>query len=444
MVRPEMAASESPAGRVDKMGVSANTMQNRRKVNRVLVVFLIGMTITSIYVLWKSRAAAALGQGDYSAFYTAGVLFRRGQAAELYDQEAQWKLQQEFASGMKLRHGPLRYIRPAYEAALFACFAGWPYPTSLLLWTAFKFLLLIVIPPICVAGVTGENRIPPWAAGILCLGTFPVFLDFLEGQDTVLLTLLFAVAYRLLEKNRDGWAGFVLGLGLFKFLLVAPFVIILWISGRRRIALGFVPAAIAALTISAAIVGWRGFWQYPAYLLRLNQTPNVSVMAPEFQVNFRGLLTLFVGKSPYPGSLHWILFPIALAAIVYAGQAWRRAGKAALAEGFGLALTCTILTSYYAYAYDLSLLTVPLLAMWSRPAEHSLGGPSLGGPWERWLETVGTALLLCGPLHWLASVLRAEFLMALPLIAVGVGLALRLHRAAAVRGLEAQAKEVTG
>ena len=420
-------------------------MQNPRQlVNRVLVVFLTSMAIISIYVLWESRAEAAIGNGDYAAFYTAGALVRRGQATELYNREAQWKVQQEFASEVKLRHGPLRYIRPAYEAALFACFAGWPFPTSLLLWTAFKFLLLIVIPPICVAGVTGENRIPPWAAGILSLGTFPVFLDFLEGQDTVLLTLLFAVAYRLLAKNKDAWAGFALGLGLFKFLLVAPFVIILWIAGRRRIALGFAPVAIAALTMSAAIVGWRGFSQYPAYLLRLNQTPNMSVVAPEFQVNLRGLLTLFVGKAPYPGPLHWILFPIALAAIVYAGQAWRRAGKAPLAEGFGLALTCTILTSYYAYAYDLSLLTVPLLAMWSRPADHLLGSSSLRSPWEPSLETVGTALLLCAPVHWFVSVPRVEFLMAFPLMAVGVGLALRLRRAAAVRGLEAEAKDVMG
>jgi len=406
------------AFRIPKMQIS------KERVNRVLAVFLISMTITSVYVLWRSRSGAALGYGDYASFYTAGTLVRRGEETQLYDRDAQWRVQQEFASEVKIRRGPLRYIRPAYEAALFWCFAAWPYPTSLLLWTAFKFLLLIAIPFICVVDVSGENRIPPWAAGILSLGTFPVFLDFFQGQDTVLLTFLFAIAYRLLTKEMDGWAGLAFGLGLFKFHIVVPLVLMLWIAGRRRIAFGFAPTAVAVVAMSAVIVGWRGFLQYPEYLLRLNQTQGVGVVVPEVQVNLRGLLTLFVGRSPYPGRIHWILLPIALAAIICAGRAWRRAGKARLAEGFGLALTCTILTTYYAYAYDLSLLSVPLLAMWSRRAERPLGDP-----WARTSEVVGTALLLCTPLHWFVFMrLHEECLMAIPLLVVGIGLALRLRR----------------
>ncbi len=404
-------------------------MSDRRKLRSwLLMAVLVWMTVANGVFLWKARALMEQGYGDFANFYTAGTLFRRGQGADLYNPAAQWKVQQEFFSEVKIRRAPLLYMRPPFEALLFSLFAAWPYAKALLLWTLLKLGLLAAIPFIVVRrrfwkGRSWQEDFPLWATPVLALGTFPVFVDFLEGQDAVLLAFLFAICFRQLETRRDMGAGVTLGLALFKFHLALPVFIALWIAGRRRVVPGFAISSVVLLAISAGIVGWRGLLKYPGYLLAMNRATGVGI-APDLQMTFRGLLTLFIGRAPYPGPIHWVLVPLALGGIVYTGLIWRKAGDKFLAEGFGLALIVAIVTSYYAYDYDLLLLIVPLLAMRTRP-----DGTPKPDTVTRYLEAAGVLLLLLSPVYWFAKEqLHAECLMTIPLLAVGVALARRLRQ----------------
>jgi hypothetical protein len=394
---------------------------------------LFWMALGNGLLLWESRVPMRQGYGDFLSFYTAGIMVRSGQGADLYNRTAQWRVQQEFASEVKARHGPLPYIRPPFEALFFSVFARWPYAEALLLWTGLKLALLAGIPFVVTRGCAWKEGFPLWAVGLLSLGTFPVFMDVLVGQDAPLLTFLFAISFWQLATGKDTGAGFTLGLALFKFQLVMPFVVILWIAGRRRVLLGFAASTLAVLAISAGVVGWRGLLHYPGYLLALNQATGAGVVTPEDQINLRGLLTLFVGRAPYPGRVHWVLAPVALAAIAYAGLAWRKAGDRWLAEGFGLALIVAIVTSYYAYDYDLLLLMVPLLAMRTGSAD-----PPAADRVTRYCEAAGLLLLLLTPVYWLVKAnLHAEYLMTLPLLALGIAWARRLSYAVARVGAPA-------
>lgn len=410
-------------------------MPDKRKLRSWFVAaVLLWMAIGNGVVLWKSRSLMGKGYGDFANFYTAGTLVRRGQAADLYNSAAQWKVQQEFSSEVEMRRGPMRYMRPPFEAVFFSGFAAWPYAKALLLWTGLKLALLSAIPFIVVRGRFWKESFPLWATGLLVLGTFPAFIDLLMGQDAVLLAFLFAIAFWQLAAGRDAAAGFTLGLALFKFQLAIPFVITLWIAGRKRVLPGFAVSAAALLAVSAALVGWGGLLEYPGYLLALNRTPGVGI-APDIQMTLRGLLTLFVGRLPYPGPIHWILAPVALAAIVYTGLLWRKAGSSFLAEGFGLAAIVAIITSYYACSYDLLLLMVPLLAMITRPDDAPKADTV-----TRYLEAAGVSLLLLTPAYWFAKLqLHAECLMTLPVLAVGIALACRLSHAGAGVGAERRA-----
>jgi len=206
----------------------------------------------------------------------------------------------------------------------------------------------------------------------------------------------------------------------------------LWIAGRKRVLRGFAASASVVLAISAFMVGWRNLLKYPGYLLALNRATGVGMIMPESQMNLRGLLTLLVGRLPYPGRIHWVLAPAALAAVVGAGLLWRKAGEHALAEGFGLALIAAIVTSYYAYDYDLLLLIVPLLAMRARAADAPKADKV-----TRYLEATGLGLLLLTPVYWFARTqLQAECLLTLPLLALGVGLARRMNQARLEAGAE--------
>jgi hypothetical protein len=389
------------------------------------------MAIVNGVILWNTRSEIRRGYSDFASFYTAGTLVGRGLGPKLYDHKAQWKVQQEFASEVEIRQGPLPYIRPPFEAVLFAVFARWPYVKALLVWTVFKLALLMAIPFVVVRSGSWKETIPLWAVGLLTLGTFPEFMDLLLGQDAPLLAFLLAICYWQLATDRDVGAGLTLGLALFKFQLVIPFAMVLWIAGRRRVLPGFAMSAIAVVLVSAGIVGWRGLLEYPRDLLALNQATGVGLITPENQMNLRGLLIFVVGRIPYPGRIHWALAPVALAAIGYAGVLWRKAGDRFLAEGFGLGLMAAIVTSYYAYEYDLLSLLVPLLAIRS-----SAETPDADRA-DRLLETVGFLLLLLTPLYWFARIqLKAECLMTVPVLAVGIAIARRLRQAGAEAGGE--------
>ena len=406
----------------------------------LLAATLLWMAVVNGAVLWNTRVQIRQGYGDFATFYTAGTLVRRGQSAELYSLAAQWKVQQEFASEVKIRQGPLPYLRPPFQALLFSIFARWPYVTALLLWTVLKLALLATIPFIVVRGkVRGVVRgrfwresFPLWMTGILVWGTFPAFMDLLRGQDAVLMAFLFAVCFWQLEAGRDVGAGITLGLALVKFQLAIPFFLVLWISGRKRVLPGFLASGSVLVAISAALVGWRALLKYPGYLLALNRSVGVGI-APEDHMNLRGLLALVFGRLPYPGPIHWMLAPVAVGAIVYTGLIWRRAGHGFLAEGFGLAAIVAIVTSYYACDYDLLLLIVPLLAMRTRPDD----APEADRV-SRYLEGTGLLLLLLTPVYWFTRLeLHAECLMTLPLLALGVALARRLRHAGAAVGMRA-------
>jgi hypothetical protein len=407
----------------------------------MFAAILLWMAITNGIVLWNTRFQIWQGYGDFASFYTAGTLVHRGQGAELYNLSAQWRVQQEFAE-VETRRGPLPYLRPPSEALLFSIFARWPYFTALLLWTTFKLVLLATIPFIVVRGKFWKESFPLWTTGILALGTFPVFMDLLTGQDAVLLAFLFALCFWQLDTGRDVGAGITLGLALIKFQLAIPFVLALWISGRKRVLPGFVTCGSALLAVSVALAGWRSLLQYPEYLLALNRSLGVGI-APETHLNLRGLLLFLVGGLPFSGPIHWMLAPVAIGAIVYTGLICRRAGPRFLAEGFGLASIVTIVTSYYASDYDLVLLIVPLLAMRTRPDDDPAQDRLC-----RYLEVIGLVPLLLTPVYWFVRLqLHAECLLVLPLLALALALNRTLRAAATDAGTRKRTgtrAEVTG
>jgi len=213
-----------------------------------------------------------------------------------------------------------------------------------------------------------------WLEAALCLGLFPVFLDLLQGQDAILLLFIVAGTFNRLHAGKDIAAGVILASGLFKFHLVLPIAIMLWLAGRSRLLAGFLPGAATLIALSCAVSGPSVLFTYPKYLLDLNRATGVGVVTAQSMPNLRGLLTAVLGRAPYPGPIHWLLLPIAVVAIVLTARFWRpiiNTGFPGLALGYCLSLLVAIVTSYYVYSYDMTLLIIPLLL---------LSGPFLAQP----------------------------------------------------------------
>jgi Glycosyltransferase family 87 len=405
-----------------------NLHPHRRRY-RLLAIFLLAMTMVHAIVFRQQRGRIFSGYGDFSALYTAGVMVQRGQGHLLYDRKQQWKVQQEFASQVDIRHGPMPFIRPPFEALIFLPLSYFSYPVALAVWSLAKLGLLFLAAWILPREHPFPRIFPFWLEAILSLGFFPVFLDLFQGQDAILLLLLVVVALDRLRDQKDIAAGVWLALGLFKFHLVLPLVIMLVLAGRPRILAGFLPAAAALAGISCAISGIDVLHVYPAYLLELNQSAGVGVVTAQSMPNLRGLLTAWVGTAPYPGPVHWLLLPVAIVAMVFVARLWRSAmktGFTGLALGYCLALAVALLTSYYAYSYDITLMAVPALL---------LGGKFLEqfglDPRTRWILAAALLLLICTPLYW-GLILRLDraYFLSLPMLLLAIGLirALRLPR----------------
>jgi len=379
------------------------------------------MAIAHGIEFWHQRARIFAGYGDFSAFYTSGLMLRQGEGRLLYDRRAQWRVQQQFSSGVEIRQGPMPFVRPPFEAVLFLPLAYFPYSAALKIWLLANVVLLWLAARILPRARPFTRIYPAWLETALCLGFFPAFLALFQGQDAIILLLVVAAVLNRLQAGKDVAAGVFLALGLFKFLLVVPIVLMLWLAGRPRILAGFLPGAAALVAVSCAISGVSVISTYPLYLLSLNRAPGVGVVTAQSMPNLRGLLTAFIGRAPYPGAIHWLLLPVALVAIGFAVWRWRpsiRTGFAGLASGYCLALLVAILSSYYAYIYDMTLLIIPLVLF---------GGGFLDQPdlpaMPRRMIACGLLLLICTPLYW-ALILRLDcpYLLVIPMFVLALGI----------------------
>jgi hypothetical protein len=399
---------------------------------RFVAAFLLAMAIAHGSEFWQQRARLLAGYGDFSSLYTSGLMLRRGEGKLLYDWHEQWRLQQEFSPNVDIRKGPMPFIRPPFEALIFFPLACFSYPVALAIWSLTKLVLLWVSARVLPRPYPFTRIYPVWLEVALCLGFFPVFLDLFQGQDAILLLVIVAAALNRLQSGKDVAAGLVLALGLFKFHLVVPIAIILWLAGRARILAGFLPGATALVAICCVISGWSVLSTYPAYLLDLNRTPGVGFVTTQSMPNLRGVLSAFVGRAPYPGPIHWLLLPAAIAAIWLTVRLWRplmNTGFRGLGLGYCLALLVAILTSYYARSYDMTLLIVPLLLLGGGFLDH----PELPATSRRMIAG-GLLLLICTPMYWVLILpLDCPYFLVIPMfiLAFGIGSVMRQSQPAA-------------
>lgn len=368
-------------------------------------------------VTWRLRDQVFEGYGDFSSFYTAGKIVASGESARLYDLPLQWQVQQGFAANVKIRRGPMPYIRPPFEALLFLPLAYLSYPAACMVWLAVKVLILIAIPFVLPGERPGRLlRI------LLCLGFYGVGVDLLQGQDAIVLLLVLAVAFRFLLRGAYPACGLVLGLGLFKFHLILPLVLILALRnpGARgfRMLGAFCATGLLLMLTSVGLVGWRGLLDYPRYLWALNQVPGLGMAGKrESMPNLRGILSAFIGSGPAPWFVHVLLAGVVVLGIVLATAWWRGTDEPSTRRGLALSIVIVLLTSYYANSYDLTLLLLPLL-LWAGPVLRS-GGDG----WQRRLLMASAALLVCTPLLWIFAFTVSQFCwITVLVVAFGAGI----------------------
>jgi hypothetical protein len=403
------------------------------RLKRQLVLALASFAVFHAWIFWHLRDSMFQGYGDFASFYTAGKIVQQGQSWRLYDRGRQWRVQQAFASSVKTRTGPLPYIRPPFEALLFLPLSYLPYRLAFMVWTGIKILMLFAASFLLRREIGADSALltRPMLLGGLCLGFFPVAFDLVLGQDSILLLLVLTLVFISLEKGSDFRAGAWLGAGLFKFHLVIPLFLVLLLKRRSRAALGFSFAATTLFLLSIMLVGWSGLAGYPAYLWGFKQVPSLAGMETQGMPNIRGLLTPLLGSGRVPLLVQVALLALPVLGIVVTARTWRASTDSRLDRmGFSFCVVVTLVTSYYANTYDLTLLILPLLLAYG----ILFSDPTLRG-WARTLFMASAGLLLCSPLCWVLALRFDQFrwmalvLLTLSISLAGLAKALRLHPA---------------
>lgn len=375
-----------------------------------------------VFFLWGVRGRIAKGDPDFTVYYTTGRMLREGRSTQLYNLRAQQAVQQEFTSDSDLRSGPLPYIHPPFEALLFVPLTFLPYGDAFVAWNVVNLGMLFGMALLLRRSLASLRDVPVWEWVLACLAFFPVFANLLQGQDSILLLLLFVLAFRALDRDADFLAGCWLGLAVFKYHFVIPLILILALWRGRKLGLGFVATASAVTLLSVGIVGWHEALQYPAFAWSVVSTPGHGQTPLGLTPNLLGLVTGWPVLAGM-GWLRWIVAAGSVGLVIIVARMRNRARDWRLEDRrckdrrlfhlcFACAVIVSVLVGYNTNAHDLSLLVLPLALL----ADHVVAqAPSR--PSETMRIVVPVVPLLISPLwfflwmRWEQINLMAVFLL---------------------------------
>jgi hypothetical protein len=419
MVTPSVLAVKGPVALESPTALSthqksAPTQWRHRKA--LLWLFVAAVIVTHIFFLWRVRDRIARGDPDFTVFYTAGKMLREGLGPQLYNPRAQLAVQAEFAKNSDIRRGPLPYIHPPFEALFFLPLTFLPYTQAFTAWNLINLTALFGVAMLLKNPLLSLQAIPVRQMVVLCLAFFPIFANFHQGQDAILLLLVVTLSFRALDHDADFVAGCWLGFGLFKYHLIVPLALILAIWRGRKFILGFGLVSSAAVLISSALVGWKGALQYPAYAWNVVSHPAFGGIPPGQLPSLYGLLAGWPFSRHAGLVVHVVVAAGSLALVMMLAGLRKCAQKrGSFRLCFAAAVMVALLVGYSTNSYDLSLLVLPLAVIVNRLLESPLERKTLLAPaiplfisplwfllWMRWQRINLMALFL---LWWLFALI---------------------------------------
>ncbi len=313
--------------------------------------YLLAMTCCNLALAVRLLPSLQKGYQDFTIYYTSAKLLLAGKSADLYNLDAQYQVQRQFAH-VPTRHGPLPYNHPPFEALLFVPLAHLNYWPAYLMWVTLSLIMLVASTALLRQFPTIRD-LHPLLLGLACAAFFPVAIGLIQGQDETLLLLMLVLGLTCWDRGADVKAGAWLGLGFFRPHMVLPLVLLL-ATRRARLLLGFVPAAAALGVVWVAMTGWAGPLAYARFVWETERT-GAGGFGPRAVPNLRGIVdTLF---RPHVSGGSASLLTVFLSLVVFA-LAWHRirCGNDSPSYCFCLATVVTMLMSFHTLAHDATIL----------------------------------------------------------------------------------------
>lgn len=350
---------------LEKNRQPAHALPAGKRVDGVVVAgILIGLNL-AIFVLVQ-RLNADFVKGDFKMFYTAAIALRSGHGSQLYSRDIYVSLQRQLLPSLPLRDVKV-YTHPPYELLVFLPLSFIPYKVAGYCWLAATVLI----------GVLCGRMLSSYAA---VLGLFPFLAMLLEQQDSVLALLVLIACWLALAKGGEAQAGFILGLGLFKFPIVLPLALIL-LFWRPRLLKGLAISGTLVALLSFAMVGSSGMRSYANYLLTMAHASSAGVseryqIDPRTYPTLRGLtyeLATSGSESASPAAIKAMSVALGLLDLLCLAAAWKFMRSGAHPEAkFAFAVLLALLLSFHLLMHDFVLLALPFTLLRGLPARWAL------------------------------------------------------------------------
>lgn len=385
----------------------------RSELNEYLVVYLAAAVLLISAVLWADRPVTRECT-DFSVTYTASRMIYLGLGPKLYDLGEQYRLK----SSLLPHAEPLIYEHPPFEAVLLTPLGALPYQTAYLIWGLVNVAIWLTLPFVLrpYAPVPRDDL----AYALLWLLFVPLGVTLFQGQSSLVVLLLYSLSFVQWKKGQDFRAGVLLGLGLFKFQFIVPFVAVFLLLRKWRFAHGFLASATMLSVLSFIAVGWQGIREYIQLLTHVsvgldNQFYGSSLDMPTIAAFMHAVL----GRVFSGATIALMAATTSAGLILWTAWRWRKVDQGEEETGRNLMFAGTIVVSLvtgaHMFIHDLSPLLLALLLV----APHLRSRNQTG-----WRATLQASLVLfwIPPLYFalLASHLGYLWLPVLIIFLVGV------------------------
>jgi alpha-1,2-mannosyltransferase len=375
-----------------------------------ILPLLVGLEI----LCWLAVSPAIVeGRTDFRHMYVAGYMIRTGHSHEVYDYDLQHRFQDELISREPLS---LPFNHPPFEAILFVPLSFLSYKHAYLAWFLTNAAILLICFWLLRPWLGNLSRKWKWLPIFLIVLFFPVEVTLMQGQDSILLLVIFISTFAMLNKGQDVKAGAIAGLGLFKFQLLLPFIAVYLLRRHWRVCIGFALSASAISGLSLSLVGVNQMVLYlhslgaMSFALSTRDQLRYSIV-PNAMENLRGLVYgLTTGRLP---NSYIQVATLLLSAALLAFLVLKTSKLATSAELALPAIVFSVLASYHLFAHDQSVLLLPVLLAVERTTDRIAKGTWLLA-WSSVATYLAGPFMLITPGHlYLASVVTLLFFVAL-------------------------------
>lgn len=324
----------------------------------VLVAFVTASLLFDVIILWESRRDIAAGYGDFIIFYTGAQIIKDRKTKDLFKVEVQNAYQAKF--NVPQFKWPLPFNHAPYELFLFLPLAHLSYPLAHAIWSGVNLVLLAIMLQWLLSYVQLTHS---FFIKMSVLAWFPTMETFRSGQDSILSAALLLGVFAALKQKRDGWAGFLLALGLYKPQLVLPMAGVCLAARQWRIVAVFSITGATLALVSLSMVGQQGAFDLISILRSMEQYS--FIVRPALMPNVRGMTYILLHSYKVPWG---IVAAIVTSLVLYAICLYLWRDKFDVLDPvfdlkFSLVVTTTVLISYHLYAHDLILLAVPVILL---------------------------------------------------------------------------------